>query len=113
MCVISPVIETLYADVEPDVAKKLESSLLPHALKAFESPASSPAWKEPNFAGKIAFLRCTQDQALPTFVQDMFIQRSGVDWIVKDLEASHSPFLSKPKEVVEILKDLLGIFQKK
>lgn len=46
-----------------------------------------------------------QDQALPPFLQDMFMEKSGVEWKVKNIEASHSPFASKPEELVKILVD--------
>lgn len=72
-------------------------------MKAFESPAPPAAWAEPELANKIAFLRCTQDQALPTFLQDMFTEKSGVKWKVTDIEASHSPWVSKPEETATIL----------
>lgn len=102
---------TLYGDVSPKVAKEMEDALLPHAILAFESPAPPAAWAEPAYAGKLGFLRCTQDAALPTFVQDLFVQRSGVEWIVKDIEASHSAFLSKPEEVVMLVEELSRTFE--
>lgn len=101
-------IKTLFNDVASPLADSLASSLLPHALRAFESDAPPAAWAEPAFAGKIAFMKCTLDQALPPFVQDMFVQRSGASWIVRDVEAGHSPFASRPEEVVGVLKDLVG-----
>ncbi len=107
---ISPAVETLYNDVDPDTANDLAASLLPHATLAFESPAPPPAWAEPAFEGKIAFLRCTQDQALPTFLQDLFVQRSGVKWIVKDIDAGHSPWASKPKETSAMVIDFAKEF---
>ena len=70
---------------------------------AFDSPAPPMAWAEPEFADKLEFVRCMQDQALPPFQQDMFMEKSGVEWKVKDIEASHSPFASKPEELVKFL----------
>ena len=69
------------------------------------------AWVEPEYSGRIAFLRCTQDAALPTFVQDLFVDQSEVKWIVKDCEASHSPFASKPVEVVEAVNEFVHAFE--
>ncbi len=51
-----------------------------------------------------------QDYALPPVLQDMFMQKSGVEWKVKDIEASHSPFASKPEETVQILEDFVKEF---
>ncbi|KAL9614955.1 MAG: hypothetical protein Q9167_000597 [Letrouitia subvulpina] len=103
LCTIAGARDTLFNDIEPAKAAKLESSLLHHAILAFESPAPAPAWAEPEFSSKIVFVKCTQDMALPVFVQDMFIQRSGVQWAVKELESSHSPFISHPEEIVGVI----------
>lgn len=81
--------------------------MLTHAMKAFESPALPAAWAECN----LAFLRCTQDQAVPAVLRDTFIQRSGVEWMVKDVEAGHSPWASCPEEVVKILDEWVSMFQ--
>ena len=43
-----------------------------------------------------------KDQALPRFLQDIFVQKSGMEWLIKDIDASHTPFASKPEELVEI-----------
>ncbi|KAL9034181.1 MAG: hypothetical protein Q9214_007161 [Letrouitia sp. 1 TL-2023] len=96
--------DTLFNDIDPAKATELESSLLHHAILAFESPAPAPAWAEPEFSSNVVFVKCTQDMALPVFVQDMFIQRSGVHWAVKELESSHSPFISHPKEIVGVIE---------
>ena len=89
----------------------MEEALLPHAILAFESPAPPAAWAEPAYAGKLAFLRCTQDAALPAFLQDLFVQRSGVGWTVKDVDASHSAFLSKPEEIAKLVEELERTFE--
>lgn len=54
--------------------------LLPHALKALESPAPLPAWVESAFKGRLAYLKCMQDRALPPVVQDVFVKQSGTEW---------------------------------
>lgn len=100
----------LYNDVPSSLASELAASLKPHAILAFESPAPATSWKEPDYAGKIAFVKCMIDQALPSFLQDMFIEKSGVQWIVKNIEAGHSPWASKPAEIVNELQRLLVKF---
>ncbi|KAL8990204.1 MAG: hypothetical protein Q9177_001079 [Variospora cf. flavescens] len=111
MVIISPAIETLFNDVDRDTASRLVALLLPHANLAFESPAPKQAWTEPAYQGKRAFLRCTQDQALPSAVQDMFVQRSGLDLIVKDVDAGHEPHISRPSEVCEAVIGFAASFQ--
>lgn len=51
----------------------------------------------------IAFLKRMQDKGLPPVVQDMFMKRSGVEWIVKVIEASHSAYVSQTQKVTKIL----------
>ncbi|CAO1605810.1 MAG: hypothetical protein LQ349_006656 [Xanthoria aureola] len=111
MTIVSPAIETLFNDVDQETAARLSTLLLPHAILAFESPAPSQAWGEAAYEGRRAFLRCLQDQALPTFVQDMFVQRSGVAWDVKDVDAGHDSFISHLNEVCEAVVGYAGSFQ--
>ena len=92
------------------MAESLIASLDPQALLVFESPTPAPAWAEPAYKGRLAFIRCTQDQATPVWLQDNLLQRGGVEWIVKDLESSHSPFASRPSEVVEIILEFVEKF---
>ena len=58
--------------------------------------------------GERLYIRCTGDNALPLFVQNMMTENSGQDWTVKDLVgSSHSPFLSRPKELAGLLMDFI------
>ena len=54
------------------------------------------------------FVRCLKDQALPIFVQDMFIEKSGLDWKVMDIDAGHSPYLSQPKEMHALIAAVIA-----
>ena len=40
----------------------------------------------------------------------MMIQNSGVEWIVEELDSSHSPFLSQPAELAVCLSRLAENF---
>lgn len=111
MSILSPAIETLFNDVDQETAAHLSAFLLPHATLAFESPAPSQAWGETAYDGRRAFLRCMQDHALPTFVQDMFLQRSGVTWDVKDVESGHEAHVSRLEEVCEAVIGYVTAFQ--
>ena len=96
---IADAIETLYGRLDADTASRLDRMLLPHALKAFESLAPQPVWAMPAFQGKVACLKCMQDPGLPPVVQDIFMKRSGIEWMVKDIEASHSAYVRKSARV--------------
>jgi hypothetical protein len=101
--------DTLYGDVDPVLRPKMEAAMIPHALAAFETPASAPAWAEPSFDGRRAYIRTLKDQCNPLFVQDMWLEQSGVVWDTADLDTSHCPFISRPAEVAKIS---LGFFEK-
>ncbi|TVY50480.1 hypothetical protein LCER1_G006878 [Lachnellula cervina] len=90
----------------------MQGTLLPHAMNVFETPSPPPAWQEPGFEGSLAYLRCVQDKAVPVFVQDMMMEKTGVEWIVGDIDTSHFPFLSRPSEVTEVLTKWPEMFSK-
>ena len=48
-----------------------------------------------------SFIRCEQDRAMPTWLADTVAQRLGVQQLT--IDASHSPFLSRPRELAELL----------
>ena len=82
----------------------------PHSMRAFATGTRRCALGEENFKGKLAFIRCTKDQALPPFLQDMFVEKSGVEWIRRDIESSHSPFLSQTEKLVDLLDEIISLF---
>ena len=86
--------------------------LLPHSIKAFETPAMAPAWTEEAFDGKLVFIKCTIDAAIPPLVQHMLVQQNGVKWIVEEVNGSHTAYVSKAQEVVEILVQWADKFEK-
>lgn len=98
--------DVMYNDLDPETAGRMEKALLPHAFTAFSSPITRSAWADPVLDGRRAFLKCTQDQAIPPLLQDMFVERSGVQWLVRDLEASHGAPVSKSEEVVRLISEI-------
>jgi hypothetical protein len=94
------------------LAKEAEAMLLPQAIAAFTSVVPAPGWQESEFDQRRAYICCTEDATLPIEVQDMMVQQSGVEWIVRDFATSHSPFMSKPEETAGCLVDLADMFEK-
>lgn len=93
--------QVLYNDVDPALAPELEAAMFPTALKAFETPAPAPAWKEDAFDGRRLYIRTLDDQCNPFFLQEAWIAKTGVEWDVVDLKSSHCPFISRPEDLVE------------
>lgn len=48
-----------------------------------------------------SFIRCEQDRAYPRWLADVVCERLGVEPLT--IDASHSPFLSRPAELAELL----------
>jgi len=48
-----------------------------------------------------SFIRCLQDRSMPRWLADTVTRRLGVDQLT--IDTSHSPFLSRPRELAELL----------
>ena len=83
-----------------DCAQQPVDRLVPHPLDAFGTPINDPAWKhKPS-----TFVLCTQDETIRPEVQRFFASRC--DRLV-ELDSSHSPMLSMPDQVAEIIASCL------
>lgn len=86
----------LYADCTPDVAAAATARLTSQSVAAIATPQTAAAWKElPS-----TYVVCTQDAAVPPAAQEAMAARAQT---VEHLDASHSPFLSRPDEIAEIV----------
>ncbi|CAI6088524.1 unnamed protein product [Clonostachys chloroleuca] len=104
-------VETFYSDCDPVEVAEILKTVKPHSLKAFSEPPSALGIKEAGYNGRRAYIRCLQDKALPLPAQDAFVQNSGVEWIVKSMDTSHSPFLAVPDETVQLLAGIIKEFK--
>ncbi|KAF2260579.1 hypothetical protein CC78DRAFT_589575 [Lojkania enalia] len=64
LAVIDPVMDTLYGDVAPEMVPKMEAAMIPHALAAFETPATAPTWADSTFHGRRAYIRLLMMNAI-------------------------------------------------
>lgn len=90
----------LYGDCDPDTQRWACARLRPHPLAAFSEPVALPGWRElPS-----TYVVCSADQAIaPSLQRERFAQRLGA---ALTLEAGHSPFLSRPAALAELLAAL-------
>ncbi|KAK5940390.1 hypothetical protein PMZ80_007810 [Knufia obscura] len=91
-------IDTFYHDLEPVLAQKMVDNLGLHSFLAFKSSQEHCAHREI----PTTYILCEQDRAIFPFVQQHMIEAGDIKDVVK-LNASHSPFLSMPDEVVGII----------
>jgi pimeloyl-ACP methyl ester carboxylesterase len=82
-----------YADCEEAPVDRL----VPHPLDAFSTPVTDAAWA----SVPSTYVLCSQDQALHVDAQRFFATRCTT---TVELHASHSPMLSMPARVAEILR---------
>ena len=92
--------EIFYNTCEQGIAKDAANSLRDQSLLAFNQPITEVSWKEI----KSTYIICERDQAIPLFAQEAMSQRASQ---VKRMDTDHSPFLSAPKELAEIISKII------
>ncbi|RYP13851.1 hypothetical protein DL767_010540 [Monosporascus sp. MG133] len=107
LALIEPAMDVLYNDCDAALAPELDKFMNPHALLAFETKPTAPAWADEAFNGRRAYIRTLNDCCNPVSLQDMWLEKSKVEWDVVDLESGHMPFVSQPealaKQVVKFI----------
>jgi hypothetical protein len=81
-------------------------------MTSFTSPVPRTTWDSEACKGRIAYIRTTTDACFPLQVQQMMIDGTGADWIVKDIESAHSAQLAQPEKLTAILVELAQTFEK-
>jgi pimeloyl-ACP methyl ester carboxylesterase len=89
-----------FADVSDELAEKAEGLIGRQAMLPMTEP--SPVKGEPEVP--FSFIGCTEDMALAVASVRKVAQRYGVPYA--ELPGSHSPFLSRPGELADLLKSL-------
>ena len=86
------------ADVDPTKAKVMYAVQQPLAATAFTDVMATPAWKTlPSW-----YLVATNDEAIPPDVERQFAHRMGAATV--EVQSSHLPMVSHPKDVVELIE---------
>jgi pimeloyl-ACP methyl ester carboxylesterase len=92
--------EIFFNDVAEDAASAAVAQLAPQSMAAIKAPVRAVAWRDV----PTTYVICERDNAIPVPAQEMLSGRAGN---VARLDASHSPFLSRPDEVVGIIRGVL------
>jgi pimeloyl-ACP methyl ester carboxylesterase len=98
--------EIFYHDCDPAQIQSAIAALQPHSYQTFHSPCTYAAWKDvPS-----TYLYCIQDAAIPLAVQKMMVEGTGQGsgMRTETVDASHSPFFSKPDEVTAAIRRAAG-----
>lgn len=86
----------LYSGAAAEDADRAAERLVPQTVKSFSEPLTSVAWK----TVPSSYIICEQDEILPPAFQEGMSARSGRS---HRLSCGHSPFLSIPAELAELI----------
>lgn len=95
-----------YNDCDETKVKDAVAALKPHSYQTFFSACTYAAWKRvPS-----TYLYCLRDAAIPMSVQKMMVESTAGGYDVKTdtVDASHSPFYSKPDELSTAIRRAAG-----
>jgi pimeloyl-ACP methyl ester carboxylesterase len=91
-----------FNDCTPEVARTAAAALEPHRKDAFSQELRSAAWQSlPS-----TYVVCERDNAIPPAAQEHMATHADT---VSHLDASHSPFLSRPHDVTAIIQETLAV----
>jgi pimeloyl-ACP methyl ester carboxylesterase len=93
-------LETFYADVPLDDATRAIDRLQPSSYSTVTERLSAAAWREiPS-----TYVICDEDKAIAPAAQEWLAKRA---LNIRRLPSSHSPMLSRPAEVAQIITDVV------
>src|SRR6185312_11645325 len=89
--------ELFYGDCDPEVQAWARARIQPQSSATMMEPVAHPSWR--NIPS--TYVVCTRDAIMPVEVQRNAFARNASE--VVELEASHSPFLSQPQALADLL----------
>jgi pimeloyl-ACP methyl ester carboxylesterase len=93
--------ELFFPDAPPDVAAWAASRLRPQCYRVMNEPSPLAAWPET----ARSFIVCREDRALsPEWARAAARERLGVEPL--EIDGSHSPFLTRPAELADMLDEI-------
>ncbi len=93
-------IACLYQDCDPQLAAEAVTRLRPQAQRASADPCPLAEWP----AAPSSYISCTDDRMFGDLGPSLAADRLGVEPI--ELPGGHSPMLSRPAELANVLGDL-------
>ncbi|KAJ9484163.1 hypothetical protein VN97_g9218 [Penicillium thymicola] len=103
-------------DVPADLVDWAVPQIRPQSIAANMGILPPQGWQDDSYTGRLGYIRCTDDVAIPIKQQDAMVEGAGGQgkWVVRTLEGSgHSPFLSRPHEVAAALEEIVDAFKDK
>ena len=96
--------QVFYNDLAKDEKTYYASLLQNQTSASFITPLTYAAWQH----HPVSYLFCKNDQAIPLEKQQQIVADSGIESAVRRFEcdAGHSPFLSQPQVVVDMVREI-------
>jgi pimeloyl-ACP methyl ester carboxylesterase len=91
-------LETFYHDAPPDDARRAIDRLQPSSYSMVTDRLTAAAWRNT----PSTYVICEEDQALPPAAQEQLAKRATT---IRRLPSSHSPMLSLPAQVAQIIAE--------
>jgi pimeloyl-ACP methyl ester carboxylesterase len=91
--------EVFYGDCPPEVAAASAARLTPQSMSSCTQPLRSAAWA----TVPSTYVVADRDPELPQVVQELMA--GGKAGRVRHIDSAHSPFLSRPEELVELIME--------
>lgn len=98
--------KVFYNDLPEADQKAAVAKLMPQSYQVMHSTATYAAWRDvPS-----TYLYCKQDAAIPLEIQKLMVEGTaqGVPIATEMVDAGHSPFMGKPKDVVDAIRRAAG-----
>lgn len=92
-----------YADVKPEIAAKAVAAIAPMSLRSTTDPSTFAPWTQ---GFKMGYIFTEDDQAIPLVVQQGMASLFPDGSFTASLKSSHSPFLSMPEKLGEVLQEV-------
>ncbi|RYC79409.1 hypothetical protein BFJ63_vAg17710 [Fusarium oxysporum f. sp. narcissi] len=97
-------LEVFYADVPAAIAAKAVTRLCPEPLKIATDKSCFEPWNE---GVPVSYIFAEDDQAIPLAVQQGMAAQFPAGSFTASLSSSHSPFLSMPKALGDVLEKIV------
>ncbi|KAK7179525.1 hypothetical protein DPSP01_011960 [Paraphaeosphaeria sporulosa] len=91
-----------YNDMSEEAQANAVANLAPHSYRVFHSALTYAAWKHV----PTTYVYCSGDAAIPLEIQKTMVERTAQGFPIRtqELDASHSPFLSLPRETADAIE---------
>jgi len=101
----------LYSDVTSPLDEAAELSSISQSLTVFTSPCPLTSWHAEAFRGRCVYVRTLLDLVVPCEIQSAMLERTGKEWIVRDIATGHSPQLAAPEMLTDIILEAAQQFE--